>query len=266
MNTSTARQECATLSLYTTSITKDTASMLSFAGCQNSTAFAPLHCSIRSRVEVNFVDVCGFDARRGSPELQQVRLPVWFSRRRLINSVYLPILLYCCTRIQYVALAIILSDSGERMHRDKIPPQRTHAACRIVTRGACCTKRFAEFNGNCERYCSLEQLVASLSAVDEGKSAGGTYHPKTEGYYTRRHLYKPPGLLYCGECTWTRMSRRPIIAITWHFSQQTLLEPLTVTGARASCFGERYRDVLYQNVDENNTQTSTDCCTVVLRA
>ena len=29
---------------------------------------APL-CSIRSKVEVNFVDVCGFDACRGSPEL-----------------------------------------------------------------------------------------------------------------------------------------------------------------------------------------------------
>ena len=141
-----------------------------------------------------------------------------------------------------------------------------YAACRIVTRGSCCTKRFAEFNGNCESYCSLEQLVASLSAADERKSAAATYHPKTEGYYyTRRHLYKSPGLLYCGECTWTTISRRSIIAITWDFSPQTLLEPLTVTGARASCFGERYRDVLYQNLDENNnTQTtSKDCCTVV---
>ena len=45
---------------------------------------------------MNFVDVCGFDARRGFPELQH--------------------------RIQYVALAIILSDSGERIHRNKIPP------------------------------------------------------------------------------------------------------------------------------------------------
>ena len=138
-----------------------------------------------------------------------------------------------------------------------------HAACRIVTRGSCCAKRFAEFNGNRESYCSLEQLVASLSAADEGNSAAGTYHPKTEGYYIRKHLYKPPGLLYCGGCTWTRISRQPIIAITWPFSQQTLLEPLTVSGARASCFGERYRDVLlYQNLDKNkNTQTSTDCCT-----
>ena len=149
MNTSTARQKCATLSLYTTSRTTDTAPMLSFAGCQNSTALTSLHCSIRLRVEVNSVDVCCFDARRGFPELQQVRLPVRFSED-VLDSVYIPILLYCCTRIQYVALAIILSDSGERMHRDKIPPQLMHVACRIVTRGSCCTKRFAEFSGNCE--------------------------------------------------------------------------------------------------------------------
>ena len=45
-----------------------------------------------------------------------------------------------------------------------------HAACRTVTRGSCCTKRFAEFNGNGESYCSLEQLVALSSAADEGKS------------------------------------------------------------------------------------------------
>ena len=76
--------------------------------------------------------------------------------------------MYCCTRIQYVALAIILSNSGERMHRDRIPPQRMHAAYRIVTLGSCCTKRFVEFNGNCESFCSLEQLVASLCAADEG--------------------------------------------------------------------------------------------------
>ena len=100
--------------------------------------------------------------------------------------------MYCCTRIQYVALAIILSNSGERMHRDRIPPQRMHAACRIVTRGSCCTKRFAEFNGNCKSFCSLEQLVASLCAADEGKSASGTYHPKTEGGYIR-YLYRPSG-------------------------------------------------------------------------
>ena len=87
MNTSTARQECATLSSYTTSRTTDTAPMLLFAGCQISTALTSLHCSIRSRFEANFVDVCGFKGRRGSPELQRVRLPVWFSRRRLRFSL-----------------------------------------------------------------------------------------------------------------------------------------------------------------------------------
>ena len=119
----------------------------------------------------------------------------------VLDSVYVPILLYCCTRIQYFAFAIILSDSGERVHRDKIPPQRMHAACRIVTRGSCCAKRFAEVNDNSEIYCGLEQPAASLSDAHEGKAASGTYHPKTEGYYIRRHLYKPPGLLCCGGCT-----------------------------------------------------------------
>ena len=128
---------------------------------------------------------------RGSPEMQQVRLLVRFSLN-VFDSVYVLILMYCCTRIQYVALAIILSNSGERMHRDRIPPQRMHAACRIVTRGSYCTKRFAEFNGNCESFCSLEQLVASLCAAEEGKSASGTYHPKTEGGYIR-YLYRPSG-------------------------------------------------------------------------
>ena len=99
MNTSTARQECAPLSLYITSRTTDTAPMLSFAGCQNSTALTSRHCSIRSRVEVNFVDVCGFDARRGFPESRQVRLPVRFSRRHLRFSLrtHTSVLLYSDT-------------------------------------------------------------------------------------------------------------------------------------------------------------------------
>ena len=60
------------------------------------------------------------------------------------------------------------------------------------------------------------------------------------------------------------MSRQPVTATTWHFTQQTLLEPLNVTGASAFCFNERYRDVLSQNLDENNsTRTSPDCCTYV---
>ena len=107
----------------------------------------------------------------------------------VLDSVYVPILRYCCTRIHYFALTITLSYSSERVHRDKIPPQRMHAACRIVTRGSCCAKRLAEFNGNCESYCSLEKLVASLFAADEGKSAAGTYHPKTEGYYIHQKTF-----------------------------------------------------------------------------
>ncbi|CAN0130464.1 unnamed protein product, partial [Ascophyllum nodosum] len=59
----------------------------------------------------------------------------------VLDSVYVPILRYCCTRIQYFALEITRSYSGKRIHRDKIPPQRMHAACRIVTRGSCCAKR-----------------------------------------------------------------------------------------------------------------------------
>ena len=186
--------------------------------------------------------------------MAQIRLFFILGSKTWSESILWQRFLYCCTLIQYVALAIILSDSGERMHRDKIPPQRMHEARRNVTRGSCCTKRFAEFNGNCESYSSLEQLVASLCAAHEGKPASGTYHSKTQ-VYTRRNLYRPPGLLYCRECTWTRISRQPVIAITWHFTQQTLLEPLTVTGASAFCFGERYRDVLSLNSDENNSST-----------
>ena len=97
-----------------------------------------------------------------------------------------------------------------------------HAACHIVKRGSCCAKRFAEFNGNCEIYCSLEQLVAS----DEGKSAAGTYHQKTEGYYQvhQKTLVQAIRFAVLWGCTWTRIKGQPIIAITWHFSQQTLLE------------------------------------------
>ena len=55
------------------------------------------------------------------------------------------ILLYYLTRIQYVALVITLSNSGERMNREKILAHRMHAAYRIVTRGSGCTKSFTEF-------------------------------------------------------------------------------------------------------------------------
>ena len=59
MNTSTARQECATLTLHTTCRTTDTAPMLSFAGCQNSTTLRlhytrlfpdPVFCFLYSKI------------------------------------------------------------------------------------------------------------------------------------------------------------------------------------------------------------------------
>ena len=183
MNTSTARQEWATLSLYTTSKTiTDTAPMLSFAGCPNSTALTSLHCSIRSRVEVNFVDVCGFDARRDSPELQQVRLPVRFSRRRLRFSLRTHTSVLCCTRIQYFALTIILSGSGERMHRDKIPPQRMHAACRIITRGSCCAKHFTEYVVSLHSGhvvpSALRSSTATVKAIVVWNSCSRRYPPQ----------------------------------------------------------------------------------------
>ena len=102
------------------------------------------------------------------------------------------------------------------MHRDKIPPQQMHAACRIVTRDSCCTKRFAAFNDNCESFCSLEQLVASLCAADEGKSASGTYHPKATPEDT---CTDHPVCCIVGGAPWTRISRNPIIVTTRHFSQ-----------------------------------------------
>ena len=49
-------------------------------------------------------------------------------RFSLHHTVSVRIHLYCCTWMRYVALAIILSDSGERMHRDKVPTQWMQAA------------------------------------------------------------------------------------------------------------------------------------------
>ena len=112
--------------------------MVFIAGCQNSTAaLNSLHRSIRSKVEINLADVCGFDTRRAPRNCS--RFVCWYDfHEDFLNSVYVTILMYCCTvlGLQYVALANILSDSGERM--PKIPPQQMHAACGIVTRGSRC--------------------------------------------------------------------------------------------------------------------------------
>ena len=136
---------------------------VSFAGCQSSTAtLNSLHCSIGSKVEVNFADdVYGFDTRRAPRNCS--RFVCWWYGfdRDFLDSVYVPILLYCCTRIAVRCPG----DNSIRLRRTDASRQNStttnmHAACRIVTRGSCCTKRFAESNGNCESYCNLELLVA----------------------------------------------------------------------------------------------------------
>ena len=165
----------------------------------------------------------------------------------VLDSVNVPILLYCCTRIQYFALAIFLSDSGERVHRDKIPPQRMHAACQHVV----------SLHGG-HVSTALRSSTATVKAFVVWNSWSRRYPPQMREkllpvrIIRRQKATTPEDTRFAvlWGCTWTRISRQPSIAITWHFSQQTLLEPLTVSGARASCFGERYRDVLYQNLDE----------------
>ena len=142
------------------------------------------------------------------------------------------------------------------MHRDKIPPQRMHAACRIVTRGLCCTLRISAATvktivvwNNWSRRCTPHTTWGKI-CFRYVSSENRKLHQKILVQTTRLFA-----VLW--GCTWTRISRQPIIAITWHFSQQTLLEPFAVTGASASCFGERFWDVLLsQNLDENNKQYS----------
>ena len=97
MNTSTARQECATILTLRPELHTDSAPMLLFAGCQNSTALNSLHYSIRSRVEVNFVDVCGYDTRRaGLPGIAAgSSAGTVFTKTSSIQSMYT----YLCTAV-----------------------------------------------------------------------------------------------------------------------------------------------------------------------
>ena len=71
--------------------------MLLFTGCQNSTTLNSLHYSIRSRVEVNFVDVCGYDTRRaGLPGIAAgSSAGTVFTKTSSIQSMY-P---YLCTAV-----------------------------------------------------------------------------------------------------------------------------------------------------------------------
>ena len=86
MNTSTARQECATLSLYTTSRTNtDTIPMLSFVMAAKIPRLEPRSTVPLDQGSRSFLLMCAVSMlRRGSPELQQVRLPVRF----VLDSVF----------------------------------------------------------------------------------------------------------------------------------------------------------------------------------
>ena len=101
---------------------------------QKSTTLTSLHFSIRSRVEVNFVDACGFDARRGSPELQQVRLPVRFSRRRLRFSLrtHTSVLLYSDTVLCPGDNSIILGQMNASRHNSATTNNARSMSCRYT--------------------------------------------------------------------------------------------------------------------------------------
>ena len=140
-----------------------------------------------------------------------------FHERRLTFSLrtHTSVLLYS---EQYVTLAIILSHSGERMHRNKIPPQRMHAACRIITWGCSVVSS------------ALRSSTATVKAIVVWNSWSRRYPPQMREnllpvrissenllpvLHTRRQLYKPSGLLYCGGCTWTRISRQPVVYVNY---------------------------------------------------
>ena len=113
MNTSIARQECATLSLYTMPRTTDTTPLLSFVGCQNSTALTSLHCSIRSRVVVNFV-VCPVSMLVGAPR-NCTRFDCRYGfHEDVLDSVYVP---YFCTALLYPDTVRCPGDNSIRLGR-----------------------------------------------------------------------------------------------------------------------------------------------------
>ena len=225
-----------------------------------------LYCSIRSRAVVNFVDVCGFNTCRGSPELPQVRLLVRFSRRRLRFSLrtHTSVLLYsntiCCPGDNCISLG----------RTDASRQNSTATNARSMSygyTGLCCTKRLAEFNArHVKAFVVLNSWSRRYSPQMWENLLPVRIIRRQEALHQKILVQTTRFAVLWGGCTWTRVSRQHIIAITWHVSQLTLLEPLTVTGASAFCFGERYRDVLSQSLDENNNiQTSTDSCTVILR-
>ena len=141
--------------------------------------------------------------------MQQVRRLVRFSpHRRLRFSIYhtASVRILRTAALRYSTLpgpgnnSIRLGRTDASRQNSKTRDARSMLYRRT---GVMLYEALREFNGNCESYCSLEQLVALLCSAHEGKSATDTYYPKPEGY-ARRYLYRPPGLLCCGARAWTR--------------------------------------------------------------
>ena len=74
----------------------------------------------------------------------------------------------------------------------------------------------------------------------------------------QKMLHIPPGLLYCGKCVWTRISKQYSNYLVM-FLEQTLLDLLAVAGPSAFCFGERYRHLLYHILVQNNRLHTRKC-------
>ena len=161
-----------------------------------------------------------------SPEMQQVRRLERFSlHRRLRFSLYhtasVRILMNCCNRIQYVALTIALSDSGERINRDKnygctqydVVPRASRSSTPTV-------KATVVWNSWSRRYAPhLRENVLPVRIIRRQKASPEDTCADLQVCCVVRGAHQIPGIT---------------------FSQETLLEQLTVTGASVSCFGERY--------------------------
>ena len=128
---------------------------------------------------------------------------------------------------------------------------------------------FTGLDGNCESYCSLEQLAAPLCAAHKEiviHIALFLWISEDKRHHYQKMLYIPPGLLYCDECIWIRMSRQSSNYLVT-FLEQTLLERLSVAGPSAFCFGEQNRHLLYtiikfKTIDfihVNTTRYCTSC-------
>ena len=156
------------------------------------------------KVRGKFCSCCvRFRYSSGSPELPQVCWLVRLLLRRLRVGLrtHTSVLLYSDTIHRPVDISMRLgrTDASRQNSTTTNARSMSYRSIGVMLYQALC--------GVC---AALEQLVASLCAAYEGKSDSGTYHSITEGY-TRRYSYIPRDLLYCGGCTWTKISRQPIL-------------------------------------------------------